>query len=35
MISGNGSVEFIRKRQTLDQMLQNEVTPAFLKRRAK
>jgi len=35
MISGNGSVEFIRKRQTLDQILQNEVMPAFLKGRAK
>jgi diaminopimelate decarboxylase len=35
MISGNGSVELIRKRQTLDQILQNEVMPAFLKRRAK
>jgi diaminopimelate decarboxylase len=35
MISRNGSVALIRKRQTLDQMLQNEVTPAFLKRRAK
>jgi len=35
MISGNGSVELIRKRQTLDQLLQNEVTPSFLKRRAK
>ena len=35
MISGNGSVELIRKRQTLDQILQNEVMPAFLKGRAK
>ena len=35
MISRNGSVELIRKRQTLDQILQNEVMPAFLKGRAK
>jgi diaminopimelate decarboxylase len=35
MISGNGAVELIRKRQTLDQILQNEVMPSFLKGRAK
>jgi diaminopimelate decarboxylase len=32
MISENGSVELIRKRQTLDQIMQNEVMPSFLKR---
>jgi diaminopimelate decarboxylase len=35
MISRNGSVELIRKRQTLDQILQNEVMPSFLKGRAR
>jgi hypothetical protein len=35
MISGNGSAELIRKRQTLDQILQNEATSAFLKGHAK
>jgi diaminopimelate decarboxylase len=35
MISKNGLVELIRKRQTLDQITQNEVMPSFLKRRAK
>ncbi len=35
MISENGSVELIRKRQTLDQIMQNEVMPSFLKRCAK
>jgi diaminopimelate decarboxylase len=30
MISENGSVELIRKRQTLDQIMQNEVMPSFL-----
>jgi hypothetical protein len=35
MISGNGSVELIRKRQTLNQILQNELMPAFLKGRSK
>ena len=30
MISENGSVELIRKRQTLDQIVQNEVVPSFL-----
>lgn len=34
MIDGNGSAELIRKRQTLDQITQNEVAPSFLKRRA-
>ena len=34
MISENGSVELIRKRQTLDQIMQNEMMPSFLKRRA-
>ena len=31
MISGKGSVELIRKRQTLAQITQNEVMPSFLK----
>ncbi len=31
MISRNGSVELIRKRQTLEQIRQNEVMPSFLK----
>ena len=31
MISENGSVELIRKRQTLDQIMQNDVMPSFLK----
>jgi diaminopimelate decarboxylase len=31
MISENGSVELIRKRQTFDQIMQNEVMPSFLK----
>jgi diaminopimelate decarboxylase len=35
MISESGSVELIRKRQTLDQIMQNEVMPSFLKRCAK
>lgn len=35
MISENGSAELIRKRQSLDQITQNEVMPAFLKGRAK
>jgi len=35
MIFGNGAVELIRKRQTLDQILQNEVMPSFLRGRAK
>ena len=30
MISRNGSVELIRKRQTLNQIMQNEVMPSFL-----
>jgi diaminopimelate decarboxylase len=30
MISGNGSIELIRKRQTLDQIVQNELVPSFL-----
>lgn len=30
MISEKGSVELIRKRQTLDQIMQNEVLPSFL-----
>jgi hypothetical protein len=30
MISTDGSVEVIRKRQTLDQVVQNEVMPTFL-----
>jgi diaminopimelate decarboxylase len=30
MISENGSVELIRKRQTLDQIVQNEVVPSLL-----
>jgi diaminopimelate decarboxylase len=30
MISENGSVELIRKRQTLDQIVQNELVPSFL-----
>jgi diaminopimelate decarboxylase len=34
MISGNGSAELIRKRQTLDQITQNEVMPSFLTGRA-
>jgi len=32
MIAENGSAELIRKRQTLDQIMQNEVMPSFLKR---
>lgn len=35
MISENGSAELIRKRQSLDQITQNEVMPSFLKGRAK
>jgi diaminopimelate decarboxylase len=35
MISRDGPVELIRRRQTLDQILQNEVKPSFLKGRAK
>jgi diaminopimelate decarboxylase len=35
MISRNGAIELIRKRQTLDQIVQNEVTPLFLKRSRK
>ena len=34
MISENGSIEVIRKRQTLDQIILNEVIPSFLNRRA-
>jgi diaminopimelate decarboxylase len=30
LISRNGSVELIRKRQPLDQLMQNEVTPSFV-----
>lgn len=32
MIFRNGSVELIRKRQTINQIMQNEVMPSFLKR---
>jgi diaminopimelate decarboxylase len=35
MISKSGLVELIRKRQTLGQLMQNELTPSFLKGRAK
>ena len=35
MISENGSAELIRKRQSLDQITQNEVMPSFLKGRAR
>jgi diaminopimelate decarboxylase len=35
MISRNGGAELIRKRQTLDQITQNELTPSFLKRGAR
>jgi diaminopimelate decarboxylase len=35
MISGNGSVELIRKRQTLEQIVQNEVVPSFPHQTAK
>jgi diaminopimelate decarboxylase len=31
MISRDGAVELIRKRQTLDQIVQNELTPSFLR----
>jgi len=34
MISENGSAELIRKRQTFDQITQNEVMPSFLEGRA-
>lgn len=32
MISRNGTITLIRKRQALDQIVQNEVTPSFLRR---
>jgi diaminopimelate decarboxylase len=35
MISENGSATLIRKRQTLEQIVQNEVPPSFLRRPAK
>jgi diaminopimelate decarboxylase len=35
MIFENGSMELIRKRQTLDQIVQNEIVPAFLQQPAK
>ncbi len=33
MVSRSGSVELIRKRQALNQLMQNEVTPSFLRGR--
>lgn len=35
MISGDGSVELIRNRQTLDQITQNEAIPSFLSQQTK
>jgi diaminopimelate decarboxylase len=32
MISKDGSVELIRERQTLDQIVQNELMPSYLQR---
>jgi hypothetical protein len=31
LVSKNGTAHLIRKRQTLDQIVQNEITPSFLK----